>query len=206
MRGAHFHTVIVEVKAVIFDLDGTLYARTGLIPRLIFKELFRGRLVMLGRERKLRNALRGKAFSSEEAFYEAFFGGGVSRDWYFGEYMPDTVRLLKKHYRIRHWVQPTMESLRNKGVKVAVLSDYGFVNEKLEAIGFNLSWADLIVDAPSVGGLKPCKAPFLYIAEKLGVDPSECVVVGDRPDTDGAGSVLAGMDFRLISDDSAPIL
>lgn len=194
------------MKAVIFDLDGTLYARTGLIPRLIFTELFRGRLGMLGRERKIRNNLRGKAFSSEEEFYDAFFSGGVSRDWYFGTYMPDTVRLLKKHYHIRPWVKSVMESLRSRGIKVAVLSDYGFVNEKLQAIGFDLSWADLIVDAPSVGGLKPCKTPFLYIANKLGVQPSECVVVGDRSDTDGAGSVLAGMDFRLIEDDTEPKL
>lgn len=194
------------MKAVIFDLDGTLYNRKGLIPKLIFKQLLRGRLVMLGRERKLRNAFRGKPFDSGEAFYEAFFGGGVSRDWYFNVYMPDTVALLKKGYRIRPWVKPVVDDLHARGIKVAVLSDYGFVNEKLEAIGFDTSWADLIVDAPSVGGLKPCKTPFLYIANKLGVQPSECVVVGDRSDTDGAGSVLAGMDFRLIEDDTEPKL
>ena len=192
------------MKAVIFDLDGTLYARTGLVPRLIFKELMRGRLGMLGRERKLRNALRGKAFPTEDAFYEAFFGGGISRDWYFGVYMPDTVSLLRKHYTLRPWVKDLVAHLRSRGVKVAVLSDYGFVNEKLEAIGFDPSWADLVVDAPSAGGLKPCKAPFLYIADALGVQPSDCVVVGDRPDTDGAGSILSGMDFRLVGKDNTP--
>ena len=190
------------MKAVIFDLDGTLYARTGLVPRLIVKEFFRGRLGMLGRERKLRNALRGKAFPTEEAFYEAFFGGGISREWYFGTYMPDTVQILKKHYHIRPWVKDAVFDLRRRGIKVAVLSDYGFVNEKLQAIGFDPSWADLVVDAPKAGGLKPCKAPFLFIADALGVEPSECVVVGDRPDTDGAGSILAGMDFRRVGNDN----
>lgn len=162
---------------------------------------------MLGRERKLRNALRGKAFPTEEAFYEAFFGGGVSREWYFGTYMPDTVKILEKHYRIRPWVKDMVMDLRSRGIKVAVLSDYGYVSEKLQAIGFDPAWADNVVDAPKAGGLKPCKVPFLYIADRFGVDPSECVVVGDRADTDGAGSILAGMDFRLAGkDNSAPVL
>ena len=36
-------------KAVIFDLDGTLYDKSGLARRLIFAALGRGRLRMLKR-------------------------------------------------------------------------------------------------------------------------------------------------------------
>ena len=161
---------------------------------------------MLAREQKARKELRGSVFPSEEAFYEAFFSKGISRDWYFNTYMKDIVLLLRKFFKMRPWVRKTMLDLRARDIKIAILSDYGFVWQKLEAIGFDPAWADFVLDAPKAGGLKPSTAPFLLIAEALGVDPSECVVVGDRQDTDGVGARQSGMEFHLVTRDNAPNL
>jgi FMN phosphatase YigB (HAD superfamily) len=190
-------------KAIIFDLDGTLYDKSGLARRLILKQLRRGRLGMLKREREVRKELRGGHFESEEAFYSAFFARferpELARRWYFEEYMPDMVAILRKHYRIAPWVETTMPGLRSKGCKIVVFSDYGCVREKLSAIGFNLAWADFVFDAPSLGGLKPCKESFENICREIRLRPSDCLMVGDREDTDGAGARSVGMPFKQIT-------
>ena len=193
-------------KAIIFDLDGTLYDKSGLARRLIIAQLRRGRLRMLKREREVRKELRGRHFDSEEAFYHAFFARferpELARRWYFEEYMPDMVAILRKQYRIAPWVETTMMELRSKGRKIVVFSDYGCVREKLNAIGFNLAWADFLFDAPDLGGLKPCKESFEKICEEINLKPSECLMVGDRDDTDGAGARAVGMPFKQIKNAS----
>ena len=197
-------------KAIIFDLDGTLYDKSCLARRLVWNQLRRGRLALLKREREVRKELRGKHFESEEAFYDAFFARfnrpELARNWYFEEYMPDMVAILRKHYRIAPWVEATMLELRTHGQKVAIFSDYGCVREKLEAIGFNLSWADYLFDAPSLGGLKPCVESFERIAHILQLQPKECLMVGDREDTDGEGARSVGMDFEFVRKAARPKL
>lgn len=196
------------MRAYIFDLDGTLYDKSGLARRLIVSQLGRGRLRMLKREREVRKHLRGKHFGSENDFYNAFFARferpELARRWYFEEYMPDMVAILRKHYRIAPWVETTMMELRSKGCKIAVFSDYGCVREKLKAIGFNLAWADFLFDAPALGGLKPSKRSFRKICDEMNVKPSECLMVGDRSDTDGAGARAAGMAFALVKNAERP--
>jgi HAD superfamily hydrolase (TIGR01549 family) len=189
-------------KAVIFDLDGTLYDKSGLAMRLVWSQLHRGALSLLKREREVRKELRGKHFASEDAFYKAFFSRfdkpEFARRWYFDQYMPDMVSILRKHYRIATWVESQMLELRARGLKVVVFSDYGSVQQKLEAIGFRLAWADYLFEAPALGGLKPCKESFEKICQTMDVLPKECLMVGDRQDTDGNGARSAGMAFVYV--------
>ncbi|MGE5786496.1 MAG: HAD hydrolase-like protein, partial [Myxococcales bacterium] len=35
-------------------------------------------------------------------------------------------------------------------------------------------------------------------AKSLGVEPTRCLVIGDRVDADGAAAKAAGMSFRLV--------
>ena len=197
-------------KAIIFDLDGTLYDKSGLARRLVWNQLRRGRLALLKREREVRKELRGKHFESEEAFYDAFFARfnrpEFARNWYFEEYMPDMVAILRKHYRIAPWVEATMLELRTHGQKVAIFSDYGSVQGKLEAIGFRLSWADYLFEAPALGGLKPCKKSFVKICKEMQLQPSDCLMVGDRTDTDGEGARSVGMGFEFVRKAARPKL
>ena len=197
-------------KAVIFDLDGTLYDKRGLVRRLMWSQVCHGRLFMLGHERAVRKALKGRHFDSEEAFYEAFFARfqhpDAARKWYFETYMPDTIAILRRSYHIAPWVAEMLGSLRSDGVKIAVFSDYGCVREKLEALGFDPAWADYLFDAPALGGLKPCRESFEKICHQMGVQPSECLTVGDRDDTDGEGARSVGMPFVKVIDVAQPSL
>lgn len=198
------------MKAILFDLDGTLYDKSGLARRLIVKTLLAGDLSLLKRERQVRKELRGQPFDSEEAFYEAFFSRfprpEIARRWYFERYMPEMVRVLRSHFRVADWVPETMRSLRSRNCRIVVFSDYGSVHEKLKAIGFDPDWADHIFDAPSLGGLKPCRKSFEKICRTLKVLPSECLMVGDREDTDGDGARAVGMPFVKVKNASRPSL
>lgn len=197
-------------KAVIFDLDGTLYDKSKLARRLIWSQLLRGKLLLLKREREVRRMLRGRHFDSETDFYDTFFLSFLNPDnarkWYMEEYMPDMVRILRQHYHVADWVGPTFRKLRQEQVMTVVFSDYGCVREKLEAIGFNLSWADYLFDAPSLGGLKPCVESFERIAHILQLQPEECLMVGDREDTDYEGARSVGMDFEFVRKAARPKL
>lgn len=193
-------------KAVIFDLDGTLYNKKGLPLRLIATDV--PHMFMLGNERKARKELMGRWFGDERAYYEALYArvaemshstADKARRWYEDRYMPQMQRILKRHYHIEPWAESLMADLRQRDIRTAVYSDYGCLRERLEALGFDCSWVDVVADAPALGGLKPCKESALSLCTMLGVDPAETLMVGDRDDTDGESARRCGMRFQMVA-------
>ena len=157
-------------KGVIFDLDGTLYDKKGLPGRLVLSQIPSFSLGILSRERKARKTLMGREFPDGDSFYEALFSEMASsgkeiakiRKWYNDNYMPSMVRILGRYYNAYPWVGKTLSDLKGKGVKVALLSDYGMVEEKLSALGLSPDLFDGgVFAAPETGGLKPSPVPFL---------------------------------------------
>jgi len=51
---------------------------------------------------------------------------------------------------------------------------------------------------PEVGRFKPDPRGFLAAAARWQLDPSEVLVVGDRPDADAAGAAAAGMPCVIV--------
>ena len=197
-------------EAVFFDLDGTLYLKRGMGVRLVCAALSGGRLSadgplrplaclrLLALERKVRRALAGHAVG-----YDALFAGIASRAgmdpdavrmWYDGWYMPAMVAALQKHYTLYEPVVSKARMFKAAGCKIAVLSDYGCVREKIEALGGDPALFDALLDAPSLGGFKPCPDVFRAACSSLSADPARCALVGDRRDTDG-GCVAVGMTY-----------
>lgn len=194
-------------KAVIFDLDGTLYDNKFLALRIIAGD-FR-HLRHLAAERYCRKEMAGRYYGSSQSVYAALFEGmskrlgcdaGKVEEWYSKTYMPLMVKKLSEKYKARDWVVPELCRLRSEGVGTVVFSDYDYVEEKLRGIGLDPDLFDVVTDAFSEGGLKPCGKAFENIAEKLAILPSEILVVGDREDTDGAGARAAGMCFKTITE------
>lgn len=198
------HTKEAKTQAVIFDFDGTLYDKSGLPARLIMAAPFQ--MGLLSAERKVRKHLAGKYYGTEKEYYQELFWQISHRhyrfrnvkdvkSWYNNTYMVNMVNILSKHYKIHEWVEPLIMELKSQGIKIAVLSDYGCLPQRLSAIGFNIQWADFIADAPQLGGLKPCREVFLKACQKIGIAPENALMVGDRDDTDGEGARRAGMPF-----------
>jgi len=194
----------MEIKAVIFDLDGTLYDNTKLPKYIICRSLFH--LNMLYAERITRLHMSGRYFGRKGATYDELFrrialitGFSEKRvaQWYWEKFMPLQVKMLKKHFHAKPWVKSTLEGLKARGIKLACFSEYSFIREKLKALDIDPDIFDLLIDAPTAGGLKPCRKAFIYVAKKLETYPAHILMVGDREDTDGAGAEAANMQFLL---------
>jgi FMN phosphatase YigB (HAD superfamily) len=88
---------------------------------------------------------------------------------------------------------------RSTGGRLALVSDYP-ARVKLLALGC-AELFDVVVANGEDGGarwLKPHPDGFLSAAERLGVAPARCLVVGDRTDADGEAARRAGMAFRHV--------
>ena len=194
-----------QFKHFVFDLDGTLYDSKGMPLRLIFGDL--RHCLLLKSERTVRRIFRGKPFEDADDYYDTLFDAisqerkvpvEAVRKWYFEGYMPQTVAILKAHYRARPEVPALFEWIHARGGKIAVISDYGFVREKLDAIGITRGMVDYEFEAPALGGLKPCTRTYEKMLEILGLPLEEILMVGDRLDTDGRGAIDAGIEFFYI--------
>ncbi len=197
---------IDTIRTIVLDLDGTLYDKSGLAKRLIISQLLH--LPLLAAERKKRKQLKGQDFGSEEAFYDVFFrkmaenrcfSAEKARKWYFGKYMPAMVRALERSFRAYSWVDGAVAQWKQRGIRVAVYSDYGAVPEKLRALGLDPEMFDLVISAPQLGGLKPSAQSAERLLKFLNANPAETLFIGDRRDTDGASAEVVGANF-LISD------
>ena len=193
------------VKTVVFDLDGTLYDKRGLAQRMITRLWWC--LPLLAAERLARRNMHYIATASEEEFFEAFFthmarghwwNKNIAAQWYRQVYLPVMVRLIRKYQRPRPEAQDLLHECRERGLQLAVYSDYGCVEEKLDALGIDKSWFDLLVAAPSLGALKPSESCARHMMEMLGAQPETTLFVGDRDDKDGASARAVGAQFMLI--------
>lgn len=181
-----------ETKIVVFDLDGTLYSKRGMVRRMMCGALLDWRMMLI--ERRTRKQLMGTWTGDKESFYNLFFqtmangrrfSASYARWWYSTRYMPLMVKVIKKHCQLAPWVLPFIEHCKKLGVRLVVLSDYGHTIEKLQALGLEQSLFNWVVSAPELGGLKPAPQLMARVAEQMGVQPNQCLVIGDREDTDG---------------------
>ena len=94
-----------------------------------------------------------------------------------------------------------LREAREAGTQLALVSDYP-ARIKLRALELEDLFEVVVASGESDGPhtLKPNPGAFLLAAERLGVDPARCRVLGDRADADGEAARRAGMDFQLIAD------
>ncbi|HOB72181.1 MAG TPA: HAD hydrolase-like protein, partial [bacterium] len=85
--------------------------------------------------------------------------------------------------------------LKKINLKTAILSDFGFIEERLEALNIDRSLFDILVSGEEEGALKPQTRPLIKISEHLAVNTENSVLIGDRDDTDKAVAENTGMVF-----------
>lgn len=193
------------VQTVVFDLDGTLYDKTGLARRMV-RHLW-WCLPLLMAERLARKNMHYFQFASAEEFYAAFFRHmarghwwtvPMAARWYEYIYLPTMVRLINRYHKPRPEAMALIDECLRRGLKMAIYSDYGCVEEKLDALHIDPQPFDLLVDAPSLGALKPSESCARRVLEMLGADPKTTLFVGDRDEKDGASARAVGAKFYLI--------
>jgi len=91
----------------------------------------------------------------------------------------------------------TLEAVRSRGLRVAVVSDTGFdLRPALDRLGLT-PYFDAVVMSYEQGVCKPAAAVFRTACDRLGVRPEQALMVGDNPLTD-SGAVSAGLYAFLL--------
>jgi len=200
-------------RAWLCDLDGTLYRPT------LVKWLMGAELAFVG----LTDVKAIRAFRKQhESLREEYARGQIedTRGSPFELQLERTASALGSDelalreiverwmiHRPGRWLhrfrrQPLLDEIgafRAAGGKTAVVSDYP-ARDKLRALGV-LDLFQVVVacgEAQGPRALKPDPSGYLLAAERLGVPPEACLVLGDRIDADGAAAAAAGMDFRHV--------
>lgn len=205
-----------DIKAIIFDLDGTLYNFKWLPFRLMWS--LPTDILRIKADRTVRKSLKGCDFTTSEAYLAEYarrmaektdFKSQDALNWYANRYMGTMCFLLKRYYSQRPQLAEVFAWLHQQKIKIAVFSDYPRVHQRIRALDFSdetMATISGIFSAQDFGSQKPAPRPFLEIAASLGVTPNQCLVVGDRDDTDGAGARETGMSFIQIETHKTKII
>ena len=199
------NNVLNGVKAVVVDLDGTIYDKTGLAQRIVARLWWC--LPLLAAERFARRNAHYVQFASEEEFFGFFFetmarghwwGPKIAEKWYHYVYLPTMVGLIRRYHHPRKDVLELIREAKANGLKVAIYSDYGAVVEKLDALGIAPDMFDLLISAPELGALKPSEPCARRVLDMIEATPETTLFIGDREDKDGASAKAVGARFLRI--------
>jgi putative hydrolase of the HAD superfamily len=98
---------------------------------------------------------------------------------------------------------PTLRALRERGVKVAIVSNAPWgcpadlCHEEVVRLGLE-PLADAVVFCTDVGWRKPARRIFAFTLERLGLEAADCLFVGDHPEWDLAGPRAVGIEAVLL--------
>ena len=200
----------MKYKALIFDLDGTLYhqfpVRLCMALKLLCHYLLRPhRLNELLLLKTYRNLRENKFYSNDRDFEaeqlrEAAILCNLTTDkadriitlWMIHEPLK-----LIKIFRRRKLLEFIAE-LQNNDKIIVVYSDYP-VKDKLRAMNFSPDYAYYSGDK-LIQCMKPNSEGLSRIISVLGIEPENILYVGDRDDRDGLCAKGAGIDYMDVKD------
>lgn len=195
-----------RLRAVTFDLDGTLYDAVAARRAILWATFPRWRTLRVGRavreELRARTFASGAALRDEEARLVAErldVASTVARARLDAVFDDDLVRALAR-VGPRPEARAALAGLVAAGLLLGVVSDRR-IDAKLAALGLaDLPWR-VTVCADDAGALKPAPELFLAACARLDVAPHLVAHVGDRADTDEAGARAAGMRAQVLGRD-----
>ena len=207
-----WHSNSSRLKAIVFDVDGTLYDQTrvrlGMLARLM---VFTARyptdgwqaLRILRVFRQAQETLRHRDPAGDATLAQAEAVAqrlGVSVDdvrrcvtrWMEHEPL-DLLRAAR-----RDGVMETVTAARERGIRLGVCSDYP-ADAKLAAMHLHGVF-EVVVCAQDaeVQSFKPDPRGLLVAAARLRVHPSETLFVGDRPEVDAVAAERAGIASVIV--------
>lgn len=174
-----------RIKGVIFDLDDTLYSEKEYVwsGYKAVSEYLGGRY-----EEKLAHYFEAGKLAIDELLKE--LGCEYKKEKVLGVY-----RRHKPDIHLYDGVKEIFEGLRNRGIKIGIITDgrpEGQRN-KLEALGLDV---DDVIITDELGGVqfrKPCDIAFRMMAIKWRLDSADIIYIGDNPSKDFQAPQQLGM-------------
>ncbi len=205
-----------EYKAIVFDLDGTLYfqkpLRLYMAASLGFWYLFhfnkRQELSLLSKFRKVRENWIEIA-KGEDAILE---GETLSEAHYRHAVKGTNITSLQMDELVTNWmdVKPLrflrvcrdrhlcnfIKELRKEGIQIVVYSDCP-IGKKLEVLLLEVDYEFSAYDE-MIGTMKPDSKGFKVIMETLELSKEDVLMVGDRMEKDGESAKQVGIDYCIL--------
>jgi FMN phosphatase YigB (HAD superfamily) len=204
---------VSRLRAVIFDLDGTLY-RQGPLRRAMALRLLRAHVVRpaaglrtmrtIAAYRRAQEELRGTQGNGDLA--EAQLVLTVERTGYDRDLVAHDINRWVEEAPLdllARFVQPglgaLLAALRSQGLKLGVLSDYQAL-PKLQALGIvDLFDVVLWAQQPEIGVFKPHPLGLLVALHRLDVTAEQALYVGDRAEVDAVAAAAARVPCVILS-------
>ncbi len=186
----------MPLRAVAFDVDGTLYPNASMYLHSLGLAL--SHLRLLKTLEQVRAQLRRTPDASDDfhrvqaRLVGARLGLSAERAYALIE-----ARVYTRWYRIFKklktfpGVAETIDAFRAAGLKVAVLSDFP-IRHRLVDLGLNGPW-DCSFSSEQTGYLKPHPRAFQVLAERLALPPQEVLYGGNSYSYDVLGALSVGM-------------
>lgn len=191
---------IGAVRAVSWDVDGTLYSTSRLTTRFLLAALsaslggnanaaWRAAAAMRRFRRRMEQVrANGGRLETDDARIEERVA--LEQAWL----SPEIAAL-----GARPGVAAALRAFRARFESQVVLSDFE-PTHKLASLGL-LDCFDAIYSGERLGYLKPSPEPFRRVLRDLDLQPESLLHVGDRPETDGAGAAAAGCRVLVLGQD-----
>ncbi len=205
---------VSQLKALIFDLDGTLYLQ-GRVRRSMFYRLLRVHLTrplqglltlkVLYAYRRAQEALRTVPCDSRDiATAQVLLAAkrvGLSAE----AILPCITRWMEEEplrflsTSRRAGTVELLQKLKRRGLRLAVFSDYP-ADRKLAAMGIE-NFFDVVVTAqdPEVQRFKPNPRGLEVTLQRLAVLKHEAFYVGDRLEVDAVAARRAGIGYFILN-------
>ena len=202
----------MAIKAVVFDLDNTLYDYDS-CNKLAEKELFRTIAKEFGISeedaekllKKAKNHIKNQlsdevAASHNRLLYMQNVCEQVGKNplKYALDFYNAYWDTMLENMGLFEYVKPLLEELKRKHIKIAILTDLTahIQYRKLESLGIS-EMIDYLVTSEEAGAEKPSEKMFNLVLKKLELKPEEVLMIGDSVKKDIAGADTVGMKTLL---------
>jgi len=189
--------IIKDIKAVIFDLDGTLVDSMWMWRDIDIEFLLKFGIEL---PEDLQDRVQGMSFIETALYFKDRFSLDISID----EIKEDWNKMAWEKYStvipLKEGVQRLLDFLRDSGIKIGIATSNSreLVDLVTKNLGIN-GYFDSIRTSCEVKAGKPSPDIYLLVAKDLEVEPSDCLVFEDVIQGIMAGK-SAGMNVAAIYD------